>query len=154
MVKGVAKNGRKQATLGTTVVLVHFVLLGIHATTHSELGVGLSIFQSLFVIIVITLAPVVAAVLLWTSFRRTGAWLLLISMLASLVFGFSYHFAIPGSDNAFTMPASQWGLLFQITTVLLGVMEGVGTAVAVWMLNIHSKVMSGGKYTDSSIGCG
>jgi len=43
----------------------------------SEIPVSLSLLQGLFVGVVVTLAPIIAAGLLWTPFYRIGSWLLL-----------------------------------------------------------------------------
>src|SRR5829696_6758690 len=64
----------------------------------------LPLWQLAFIALVIFAAPVVAAVLLWTRYRVTGAWLLVASMAGSLVFGLLYHFLVPGSDNVFAQP--------------------------------------------------
>jgi hypothetical protein len=108
------------------VVLAHFVLLGIHAAAHSILSVVLSGFQSAFVVVAMVVAPIAAAVLLYTSHRRAGMSLLLASMLSSFMFGLFSHFIISGVDNILTVPAGDWRPVFQITTVLLGIVEAVG----------------------------
>jgi hypothetical protein len=109
------------------IVLSHFVLLGIHATAHSILNVVLSDFQSAFVVVAMILSPIVAIVLLHTTHRRAGMALLLASMLSSFIFGLFSHFIFSGIDNILTIPAGEWRPIFQITTVLLGIVEAIGT---------------------------
>jgi len=109
------------------IVLAHFVLLGIHAAAHSVLGVVLSDFQSVFVVVAMIVGPIIAVVLLYTTHRRAGMSVLLVSMLSSFVFGLFSHFLISGVDNILTVPAGDWRVVFQITTVLLGIVEAVGT---------------------------
>ena len=109
------------------IVLAHFVLLGVHAAAHSMLGVALSDFQSIFVVMAMIVGPVIAVILLYTTHRRVGLALLLASMLSSFIFGLLSHFIISGVDNVLTVPAGDWRFVFQITTVLLGIVEGVGT---------------------------
>jgi hypothetical protein len=109
------------------IVLVHFVLLGIHAAAHSILGVVLSDFQSIFVVIAMIAGPIIAVILLYTTHRCIGMSLLLATMLSSFIFGLFSHFIIPGIDNVLTIPAGDWKPVFQVTTVLLGIVEAAGT---------------------------
>jgi hypothetical protein len=108
------------------IVLAHFVLLGIHAAAHSMLGVVLSDLQSIIVVLAMIVGPIVAVVLLYTTHRRAGISLLLAAMLSSFIFGLFSHFLIPGIDNILTIPTGDWRIVFQITTVLLGIVEAVG----------------------------
>ncbi|HZY93764.1 MAG TPA: hypothetical protein VFE98_02760 [Candidatus Bathyarchaeia archaeon] len=64
----------------TVVVAANLAVLGVHATAHSILGVVLSDFQSLFVLLAMIIGPIVAVPLLFTHLR-VGLWLLLLSML-------------------------------------------------------------------------
>ena len=109
------------------IVLAHFVLLGVHAAAHSMLGVVLSDFQSIFVVVAMIVAPIVSVILLYANHRRGGMSLLLASMLSSFIFGLVSHFIIPGVDNILMIPAGDWRATFQVTTVLLGMVEGVGS---------------------------
>ena len=67
----------KIAQYGTTIVVMHAIVYGLHGFAHKEIPVPLSLLQSLFVGVVVTLAPIIAAVLLWTQFYRIGSWILL-----------------------------------------------------------------------------
>lgn len=84
---------------------------------------------------VIFIAPILAAVLLWSRYRRAGAWLLFASMTGSLVFGLEYHFLIPGADNVFTLQPGAWRTPFQVSAALLLLLQGIGSVVGVWALN-------------------
>ena len=117
----IASNPRKL----TILIAANLAILATHAAAHSMLNVVLSDFQSLFVLVAMTIAPIITVPLLFTR-RRAGLWLLLFSMLSSFIFGFAYHLILPGVDNIFTVPSGDWKLVFQVTTVLLGVLEAVG----------------------------
>ena len=89
-----------------------------------ELGVMLLMVQSLFVVLVTFILPVVAAVLILKSkFRRASLWLLLISMAASLAFGVYNHMLASGSDNIFVAKQGILGRTFQLTAILLAIIE-------------------------------
>jgi hypothetical protein len=110
----------------TTLIATNLVVLAVHAASHSALSVALSDFQSLFVLLAMIIGPIIAVPLLFIRLRA-GLWLLLVSMLSSFIFGFVYHLILPGVDNIFTVPPGDWKIVFQATTVLLGILEATGT---------------------------
>src|SRR5215212_7919075 len=117
------------------VVLAHIITTGLHDIAHQQLGVSISDFQSAYVFLVTLVAPITAAIMLLflnkPKIQRGGAWLLLVSMLASLLFGIIYHMVLPSSDNIFTVMqnSSLYGVVFTSTATLLLIVEGVGTWV-------------------------
>ena len=127
------------------VVLAHIVINGIHGIAHQQLGVSISDFQSAYVFLVTLVAPIVAVIMLLflnnPKILLGGAWLLLVSMLASLLFGIVYHIVIPSSDNIFTVMqnSSLYSVVFTSTAVLLLIVEGVGTWVGAKAIRMVSK---------------
>lgn len=119
----------------TTVVVIHAIVVILHGLAHQKIPVPLSLAQSLFVSIVIVLAPIMAAALLWTPFYRIGRWLFLGSMTGALLFGLYNHFISISPDHLSQIPFGGLGILFQITAFLLLVTEGIGCGVGVWALN-------------------
>ena len=119
---------------GTAVVILHAIVLAPHALAHQAIPVVMPPVESAFIALVIVLAPLVAAGLLWTRLAWAGAGLLLASMGGSLAFGLYYHFLLLGPDNVVQAPADRWGLLFQASAVLLAVTEALGCWVAGWIL--------------------
>lgn len=119
------------------VVLAHIVINGIHGIAHQQLGVSISDFQSAYVFLVTLVAPIVAVIMLLflnkPKILLGGAWLLLVSMLASLLFGIVYHLVVPSSDNIFTVMQnpSLSSVVFTSTAILLLIVEGVGTWIGV-----------------------
>jgi hypothetical protein len=116
------------------VVLAHTLVNGLHAIAHQQAEIGISDLQSAYVFLVIFVAPIAAAVML--SFNRPkkvqrgGAWLLLVSMLGSLLFGFAYHIVLPGSDNIFTVihgPSLNNAIFFASTAIVLVMIDGLGS---------------------------
>src|ERR1044072_5785986 len=70
------------------LILIHLVISVVHGTAHRGAMVALTAFGNVYVIVVITLAPLVAAALLFTRKQKLGALLLALSILGSFVFGF------------------------------------------------------------------
>lgn len=120
---------------GTTIVAIHAIVVILHGLAHQKIPVPLSLPQSLFVYFVIVLAPIGAVGLLWLLFERAGCWLFLVSMTGALLFGIYNHFIEMSPDHIFQIPYEGWGVLFQVTAILLLIIEGIGCGVGVWALN-------------------
>jgi len=116
----------KFAQYGTIIVVVHAIANGLHGLAHIKIPVALSVLQSSFVAIVIFLAPIIAAVLLWTQFYRIGSWLLLGSLAGSLLFGIYNHFIVISPDHVSQVSFQGWGILFQVTAILILILDGFG----------------------------
>jgi hypothetical protein len=124
----------KIAQYGTAIVVLHAISNGLHGLAHAEIPIPLSLLQSLFVGIAIFPIPIVAAVLLWMHFYRIGSWLLLGSMAGSLLFGIYNHFIVLSPDHVSQVSLTDWGLLFQITAILIVIVDGLGCGVGAWAL--------------------
>ena len=122
---------RQIAIWGTVVVLAHAVVSAVHGVAHMQVGVEIfpTLVHVVFVVGVITVAPLVAMALLWTRFRRAGALLLLVSMAESLGFGVWYHYLAHGPDHVSQIPHGAWGMVFHVTAFLLCVTEILGLHV-------------------------
>src|SRR5215207_9221647 len=124
---------RKTAVYGTAVVVLVTAANLLHAISHvGQDIVSLEAWQWAYVLGVMYLAPIVAAVLLWTPYRLAGAWLLLASMAGSFLFDFAYHFVIPGPDNVFTLRPGAWLAPFWVSSVILVIVSGLGALVGGW----------------------
>lgn len=91
-------------------------------------------FSSSFVGIVIFLTPIIAAVLLWTQFYRLGSWLLLGSMTGSLLFAIYNHLIVISPDHVSQVSFEGWGMLFQVTAILILIVDGLGCWISGWAL--------------------
>jgi hypothetical protein len=129
----------KIAQYGTTIAIIHAIANGLHGLAHVEIPVPLSVLQSLFVSMVILLAPIIAAALLWTKFYRIGSWLLLGSIAGSLLFGIYNHFIVISPDHVSQISFAGWGLLFQITAFLIVIVDGVSCGIGIWALTMIDK---------------
>ena len=135
----ISRTNKRIALVVTLVVLAHFVVNLLHGQAHTKLGVGLASWQQVYVITVILLAPLVALALSWTRYVRAGMWLLLVSMLGSLIFGAVYHYVIISEDHVAHLPPGDARGLFRVTALLLLITEAVGVIVAAMMARSTSK---------------
>ena len=119
------------------VVLAHIITTGLHDIAHQQAGVSISDFQSAYVFLVTLAAPIAAAIIILflnkPKIQRGGTWLLLVSMLGSLLFGLVYHVLLLGSDNIFVViihePLLDSAVFFTSTAILLVIVDGVGSWV-------------------------
>ena len=121
----------KVAQYGTTIVVIHAIAHTLHGLAHAKIPVPLSLLQSWFIGIVIVLAPLVAATLLWTRFSRVGIWLLLSSLLGAILFGIYNHFIVISPDHVSQVSLTGWGLLFQVTATLTLIVDGFGCWISI-----------------------
>jgi hypothetical protein len=111
------------------IVLVHLALNIVHGMAHGRLEIGLDAFQKFFVVVVIVVAPLFAAYLIWKGDMRLGGALLALSMAGALVFGVYYHFILPGRDHVthINLPVSfDMRDIFDLSAVLLALFECLG----------------------------
>ena len=89
----------------TGLVAVHLAASLWHGSAHTRLAINLPPAKTLFVFIVILIAPIVAALLVWTRYFSVGLWVLFISMLGSFLFGVYHHYLLVSPDNVRHLPA-------------------------------------------------
>ena len=75
-----------------------------HGNAHTELAIALSPENNAFVLIVIFIAPLVAASIVWTRFALVGLWMFFLSMLGALLFGAYHHYILVSTDNIGHLP--------------------------------------------------
>jgi hypothetical protein len=111
------------------IVLLHLVVALWHGSSHEHVPVPLTTAQTAYVGLVIVLLPLVGAGLLWTKRKRGAAWLIGLSMLASLLFGLINHFVLDSPDHVMEVPAHVWRHSFILSAALLVVTETMGTVM-------------------------
>ena len=121
----------KIAQYGTAIAVFHAIANGLHGLAHIKIPVALSLVQSLFVGVVIFPLPIIAAILLWTQFYRLGIWLLLGSIAGSFFFGLYNHFIVISPDHVSQVAFVGWGMLFQITAILILIVDGLGSWIGI-----------------------
>lgn len=86
------------------LVATHLVVTLWHGNAHTELSIALPPGKNAFVLVVILIAPVVAAVLTWTSRALIGLWMFFLSMVGALLFGAYHHYILVSPDNIGHLP--------------------------------------------------
>ena len=127
----------KRFKITATVLLAAHAVVGVvHELAHRDLGIELTSFQTLYVNMVILAAPVVAVILLWSRLRREGAFLFTGSMAASLLFGLYYHYVLVSPDHVAHLPDGDLQAAFQITALLLALLEALAVAIGIWGIKV------------------
>ena len=133
----------------TIIVIAHLIVNLLHGRAHTELGVGLTNWQQFYVITVILLAPLVGLVLTWTRYAKAGLWILLVSMLGSLIFGACYHYIIVSNDHVSHLPPGDARGMFRVTALLLLITEAVGVVLAAMAVKRAKNLTSRQTYSRS-----
>src|SRR5258707_398594 len=113
----------------TLLVLLHLAVSVLHGRAHAGAVVPVSAAANVFIFTVIVAAPLVGVAVLWFFSVAAGAWLLAVSLAASLVFGVVNHFVLESPDHV-AQVAAEWRVLFGTTAVLLAVTEALGSGLA------------------------
>jgi hypothetical protein len=125
------QNTRTLKRAALWLIAFHFLIVILHSVAHTVLSVKATPAQLAFIIPVIILGPLIAALVL-SKFKRAGTLLLTASMLGSFVFGLYYHFIANTIDHVAHVARLQpafWSQMFQPTAYLLAVSELLGVAV-------------------------
>src|SRR5712691_5403196 len=86
------------------LVAIHLAVAVWHGNAHTALAIALPPEKNAFVFIVILLAPLVAASLMWTRYALVGVWMIVLSMLGALLFGAYHHYVMVSPDNIGHLP--------------------------------------------------
>lgn len=100
----------------TALVVSHLAASVWHGNAHTSLAIDLPVAKTLFVYVVILIAPIVAALLVWTRYISIGLWMLLVAMLGSFLFGAYHHFLLVSPDNIGHLPAGPPAMHSQFIT--------------------------------------
>jgi hypothetical protein len=111
------------------VVIAHLAISVLHGAAHAQAHIPMSRSANAFVFVVILAGPLIGLALTLRS-RRIGAWLIVVTMAASLIFGFVNHFVLPSADHVAHVDP-RWQPLFAATAVLLAITEALGSALAI-----------------------
>lgn len=125
--------------------MLHALISFLHGTAHQNLDVQLSQLQTVFVAVVITITPIIAAVLLWKDVTTIGSILLVCSMTGSLIFGVYNHFVAISPDHVAHLANTtdkNWIWIFRSTAVLNAVIEAFGIWIGVKLLSTNAPLTS------------
>src|SRR5690349_14056793 len=93
------------------LVLVHFIVTLVHATSHFALQIIPAGIDLIFIVGVILIGPLVALAILRFN-PPLAAGLLAIMMGASFVYGLVSHFLVAGPDDVVFVGSQTWNVLF------------------------------------------
>jgi len=99
--------------------------------------VSLNTFGYIYVMVVITLAPLISVPLLFSRSQTVGALLLALSMFGSFMFGVWYHFLSSTNDNV-SQVHGPWHSVFLWTAISLAIVELAGTLAGFWLYRASS----------------
>lgn len=111
-------------------VLIHLVLQILHGISHNLVPVPLSLWQQIFVLSVITAAPLIGLILFWRGSLRWGAGVIAVSALGATLFGYLFHFVLESPDLIFNVDGPAAPLFFH-TSVGLALIE-----VSIFLLSV------------------
>lgn len=107
------------------MILGHTIVSGYHGWSHFYATVPTSLAQNVFIVSVIFVSPILAALLLVSRRIYAGVVLFTLSMSGALIFGLMYHFIIDSPDlcsNVRGIGSRQ----FFVSAVLLASVELIG----------------------------
>jgi len=81
-----------------SIVVLHLIVQIAHGYSHVVEDVQNTPLQLVFILLVITIAPLVAVYIVWKGNVRKGAGLFTLSMAAAFLFGYFLHFVIDSPD--------------------------------------------------------
>lgn len=90
----------------TALVVAHLAATLWHGDAHRRLAIELPPEKTIFVLVVILIAPIVAAGLVWTRYLSMGLWVFVLSMLGALLFGAYHHYVLVSPDNIGHLPVN------------------------------------------------
>jgi hypothetical protein len=128
---------RKLSRYAALVVLAHAVVVVWHLELLARRDGVLKMDQIPLFAGLTNIIPLIALISLWAHFPRLGAWLLLFLAVPLAIGGYS-HFLSPGSDNVFRMLDGESTFAFQISAVLLFVLEFLGCWLSIRILRRSS----------------
>lgn len=120
---------RDTLKLAKHIVLLHGIIAGIHGLSHVYSSVYLPWWGSLFVLIVIVLAPLVSIRLFNIRYYQMGMWLLMLSMLGAFIFGVMNHFIVINPDHV--SEVHEGNAFFTITSWAVALSELAGTGIGI-----------------------
>jgi hypothetical protein len=121
---------RKLLLWSVPIVLGHFVAVIWHLFLLVKVQPGTPRFFPPLLIL-FNLFPVAGLVALAKGLRKLAGSLIILPLAIALVIGTYAHFLSPGTDNISRIPAGYLTLSFQISAVLLVLLEALGCWVGI-----------------------
>lgn len=121
---------------GAVVVMAHFLVVAWHVVLLVKVQPG---FPALAIValLLVNLVPIAGVAAFAKDARRLAAVAVVIPLATGLIIGGYSHFLTSGSDNVFRMPGGGLTLSFQVSAVLLAILEALGCWLGVRMYRHH-----------------
>ena len=126
---------RKVLMWSVPVVTGHFLVVVWHLWLLVRVEPGTPSFLPP-ILILMNLLPVAGLIVLANGSQRLAATLVTMPLGVALVVGFGAYFLSSGNDNVLHMPPGALRLSFQISAVLLTVLEAVGVLLGLQMFGL------------------
>ena len=132
MQSGATNQERKLIVWGTLFVLGHYAVVVWHITLLVKVQPA---FPAIAVLMLLlgNLIPVAGLVVFAKNLPRVAGTMILVPLGTALVIGGYTHFLTPGSDNVFRMPSGGLTLPFQVSAIVLALLEALGCWVSIRM---------------------
>jgi NADPH:quinone reductase-like Zn-dependent oxidoreductase len=110
-----------------------------HGSADTQLAIALPPDKNAFVYVVILIAPIVAAGLVWTRYISIGLWVFFLSMLGALLFGAYHHYVLVSPDNIAHLPSGspKSHSQFIASAAVIALLELASALVAAGSLGSH-----------------
>ena len=118
---------RFDCSILAVIAIVHLAAQASHAYGHIAADVPNTALQQVFIVVVVTLGPLVAVLVAWRRNLRLGGGLFAASMVAAFLFGYLLHFVIDSPDLHSNVIGEHAGVFFH-SALSLALIEVVGFA--------------------------
>lgn len=112
------------------IIINHLAVLYWHGLSHTHAPVPTTLAQDTIIYSIIIAAPLIGLVLLYSQQRRVGYTVIAIAFFVACLFGVLNHFVLRGVDHISQVPAGDWQLSFQVSSLLLAILESAGFIAA------------------------
>ena len=121
------------------LVTIHLAASLWHGSAHTQLAIALPPDKNAFVYVVILIAPVVAAGLVWTRYISISLWVFFLSMVGALLFGAYHHYVLVSPDNIAYLPrgSPESHSQFIASASVIALLELASALVAAFSLGSH-----------------
>lgn len=110
---------------GIPLVLAHYVVVIWHVALLVKVQPGFPRL-AILLLLLINLFPIAGLFVFAKGFPKLAGSMIIISLGIALVIGGYTHFLSAGSDNVLRMTPSELRLPFQVSAVLLAILEALG----------------------------
>ena len=120
----------------TVLAAIHLIVSFWHGRAHQLLAVTLPPEKNAFVFMVIILAPLAGALLVWTRYVGAGVRVFFLSMFFSFLFGAYHHYIMVSNDHIQHLPGgpSDVQSAFIASATVLAALELLSTIYSAFCL--------------------